>query len=582
MDDVMGKRIATIPPWLPYLIGFIVLFATFWLWYALSANENHHIRRMVNNETINVRNAITARMQSRVLALVRMARRWEKNGFPSQREGEAEAELTIGHFPDYRVIAWIDPWFFLRWTTPLENDEATQEFSLAFAERRRAAMEAVRSHREVAVTHALEILPGVQGFFIYVPIFQGEHFYGILAGAIDIQELFDSVLHEALTPGYGFVALDGQEEVYHYTHSDPQFEQEQEHEVLLDFYGATWFLHVWPEKEVFIEARSLLPETALCAGILLAILMTVTAMLARTSQLRAAAEENISQELQKEVAERARAEEAVRKLNEKLEQRVQERTAQLETTNEELQGEIAERQRMEHQRQEFLAMLTHDIRNPLSIVLSYTELLQEELATNQEKEACADILLRLRSNALTVFSLVDNYLDVSCLEDRPFHLTKEVVDMNEILRRVAQHYDLEAKRRCLTLDLSLQQNAPLVRGNPVALERIMSNLVHNALKFTPEHKRVTLSSSATAREFIASVTDTGVGIAPENIPLLFEKYCRIEYSTPQDGNGLGLFIVKALVEAHGGRIEVQSTPGLGSCFSVVLPIDRGNQDQKLI
>ena len=578
----MGKRIATIPHWLPFLIGSIIFLTSLWLWHALGANENHHIRLMVHNETTNVQNAITARMQSRVLALVRMVRRWEKNGFPSQREGEAEAELILGHFPDYRAVAWIDPWFFLRWTTPLENEEARQEFSLAFAERRRAAMEAVQNRREVAVTHAVEILPGVQGFFIYVPIFRGERFSGILVGAIDIQELFDSVLHEALTPGYGFVALDGQEEVYHYSHSDPQFEQEHSHEVLLDFYGVNWFLHVWPEKEVLAEARSLLPEIALGVGIVLSFLMTLTGIFARTAQLRAAAEEAVSQELQKEIAERTRAEEAVRKLNEKLEQRVQERTAQLETTNEELQSEIAERQRMERQRQEFLTMLTHDIRNPLSIVLSYTELLQEELATDQGKEACADILPRLRSNALTVFSLVDSYLDVSCLEDRPFYLTKETVDMNALLRRVAQHYDLEAKRRRLSLELSLQQNAPPVRGNPVALERIVSNLVHNALKFTPEHKEITLSSSSTTHEFIASVADTGVGIAPENIPLLFEKYRKVEHPASQDGNGLGLFIVKALVEAHGGRIEVQSTPGLGSCFSVFLPIEQGNQDQKLI
>jgi len=181
----MGKRIATIPHWAPFLVGFLVFLTTLWLWRAFSANENHHIHLMVHNETTNVQNAIKARMQARVLALVRMARRWEKNGFPSQREGEAEAELILGHFPDYRAIAWIDPWFFLRWTTPLENEEAKQEFNLAFAERRRSAMEAVQNRREVAVTHAVEILPGVQGFFIYVPIFRGEHFSGILAGAID-------------------------------------------------------------------------------------------------------------------------------------------------------------------------------------------------------------------------------------------------------------------------------------------------------------------------------------------------------------------------------------------------------------
>jgi signal transduction histidine kinase len=237
---------------------------------------------------------------------------------------------------------------------------------------------------------------------------------------------------------------------------------------------------------------------------------------------------------------------------------------------------------MERQRQEFLTMLTHDIRNPLGVILSYTDLLQEELDAGHGASACTDILPRLRSNALTVFSLADSYLDISCLEDRPFQLTKETVDMNGILQRVAQHYELEARRRRITLELSLQQGAPLVRGNSVALERIVSNLVHNALKFTPAHERITLGSSSTTREFIASVTDTGPGIAQEDIPLLFEKYRRIEHPDTQEGSGLGLFIVKALVETHGGRIEVRSTPGLGACFSVILPIAQSDQNQKLI
>jgi signal transduction histidine kinase len=488
----------------------------------------------------------------------------------------------MGHFPGYQAIVWIDPWFFLRWTTALENEEAEQELNLAFAEQRRAAIEAVRNHQEVMVTHSLEILPDARGFFIYVPIFQGEHFQGIIAGAIGVQELFDTLLHGAFTPGYGLAVWDGAEELYRYPQTDPQSEQGQVHETRLDLYGVTWLLRVWPETAAVAGAHSFLPEIALGVGIILSVLLTVAGTLARTAQLRAAAEESTSRELQREIAERARAEEAVRNLNEELEQRVYERTAQLATANRELQTEIAERQHMERQRQEFLTMLTHDIRNPLGVILSYTDLLQEELDAGHGASACTDILPRLRSNALTVFSLADSYLDISCLEDRPFQLTKETVDMNGILQRVAQHYELEARRRRITLELSLQQGAPLVRGNSVALERIVSNLVHNALKFTPAHERITLGSSSTTREFIASVTDTGPGIAQEDIPLLFEKYRRIEHPDTQEGSGLGLFIVKALVETHGGRIEVRSTPGLGACFSVILPIAQSDQNQKLI
>lgn len=83
---------------------------------------------------------------------------------------------------------------------------------------------------------------------------------------------------------------------------------------------------------------------------------------------------------------------------------------------------------MERQRQEFLTMLTHDIRNLLSAILGYIDLLQEKLTTGQKEDICQEILPRLRSNTLTVFSLVDNYLDVSCLEDRSFHLTKEAIE----------------------------------------------------------------------------------------------------------------------------------------------------------
>jgi signal transduction histidine kinase len=106
----------------------------------------------------------------------------------------------------------------------------------------------------------------------------------------------------------------------------------------------------------------------------------------------------------------------------------------------------------------------------------------------------------------------------------------------------------------------------------MALERVFANLMHNALKFTPERGRVKVSSSRQKDEVVVAVADTGLGIAPEEMPLIFEKYQRAAATQRREGTGLGLSVVKALVGAHGGRVEVESTLGRGTCFSVFLPI----------
>jgi len=244
-----------------------------------------------------------------------------------------------------------------------------------------------------------------------------------------------------------------------------------------------------------------------------------------------------------------------------------------------LQGifrDISAKKELERQRSEFLAMLTHDIRNPLEVVLGYSEILCEKA---QERDAPEEVnlLARLTNSTLIIHSLVTNYLDFSRIEAGRLTLSRKLLEVNTILRQVAQQYETEAWRRRLTLDMHLQDALPWVAGDPLALERAFANLLHNALKFTPAGGRVSLSSAQQNQEIVITVADTGPGIAAEELPLLFEKYRRAAATQQREGVGLGLFIVKALVEAHGGRIEAESTPGSGSCFAVFLPIASTDQ-----
>jgi signal transduction histidine kinase len=160
------------------------------------------------------------------------------------------------------------------------------------------------------------------------------------------------------------------------------------------------------------------------------------------------------------------------------------------------------------------------------------------------------------------------------IESGQLNLTKKSVDLNAVLRWVARQHEVVAERRGITLELRLAPALPAMEGDPLCLERIFANLLHNALKFTPDNGRVTVRSGKAESELAGEVQDTGPGIESHDIGHIFEKYGRAGVASAE-GQGLGLFIVKELVEAHRGRIEVESTPGRGSRFSVFFPASPG-------
>lgn len=169
-------------------------------------------------------------------------------------------------------------------------------------------------------------------------------------------------------------------------------------------------------------------------------------------------------------------------------------------------------------------------------------------------------------------SLVTTYLDLSRIEAGQLSLKTEPVWLSALLQQIGQQYVLEARRRRVSLTLSLEDVPTPVVADSLALERVFINLLSNAIKFTSEGGSVTVHSVWREREVVVEIRNTGAGILPEELPFLFKKYRRTAASRHREGTGLGLFIVKTFVEAHGGRVEVASTPGQETCFSVTLPL----------
>jgi PAS domain S-box-containing protein len=230
--------------------------------------------------------------------------------------------------------------------------------------------------------------------------------------------------------------------------------------------------------------------------------------------------------------------------------------------------DISSRLALAQQRQNFLAMLTHDIKNPLAIVLGFTELLGEVGPLNGEQH---DLVARMQANASTVLSLVANYLNLTQIENGQLALTRKPVMLEQVIDAVLAQYRGQAARDAVSLEAVVEGPLGMITGDVLALERVLTNLVHNALKFTPEGGHVVVAARPDANGAVLQVRDSGVGIAAADLTTIFQPYRRGAMRQPREGVGLGLFIAHSLVEAHQGRLTVESTPGQGTTFTVWLP-----------
>jgi PAS domain S-box-containing protein len=236
--------------------------------------------------------------------------------------------------------------------------------------------------------------------------------------------------------------------------------------------------------------------------------------------------------------------------------------------------DISARKELERLRADFLAMLTHDIKNPLAVIYGYVDLLREVGLSPEAGEFVA----RIGNSAQTVLSLVTNYLDLSKIESGRLTLTRRPVVLPLLLEGLIEPYEAEAMRRQVALVVQFDPTLPRVDGDPLAMERIFANLLHNAFKFTPNGGRITVSAGPDQGRVAVAVTNTGPGIAPDEIPSLFRRYQQTATGRERRGAGMGLFIVKSLAEAHGGTVEVKSTPGVETRVAVFLPVATTSRD----
>lgn len=228
-----------------------------------------------------------------------------------------------------------------------------------------------------------------------------------------------------------------------------------------------------------------------------------------------------------------------------------------------------EREQIEQMRSDFIAMLTHDLKNPLSTIISAAEFLSQAEGFEERQKRMVTLIEGASKDML---GLVENFLLVSKLEAGKLEQSREPVNLNDVLLRVFNMNKLHAENKGVHLELELAPQLPLVQCNPTQMFRVFTNLVGNALKFTPAGKEVRILSQIEDKAITVTVQDQGSGIAPDLLPYIFDKYKRSTSDENPKGIGLGLYIVKTLVEALEGRVQVQSELGKGTTFTIRLPL----------
>lgn len=374
-----------------------------------------------------------------------------------------------------------------------------------------------------------------------IPIFRENRFEGLIAGTFKTQPLFGDILKREFGNGYSIAVFNNAKEIYRYDDSRGGWDDKIIYEAEVSIYGADWHLRVRPEEKSLAGLKSHLPRMILISGLAISLLVTLLLYFVRAAQHRARLIETANRELEREVQERKRAEEAVER-----------HAAELERSNAELE--------------QFAYVASHDLQEPLRIVAGYVQLLARRYSGKLDSTADEFIEFAV-DGARRMQRLISDLLTYSRVGRAKEYTT---TDCEAVLDRTLGSLKASIDESGATIT---HDQLPIVVADASQMEQLFMNLLSNAIKYRNEAPpSVHISAVQRLDGWLFSVRDNGIGIDPKYFDRIFVIFQRLHGKTEYPGTGIGLAICKKVVENHGGRIWIESKPEKGSNFYFTIPI----------
>ncbi len=230
--------------------------------------------------------------------------------------------------------------------------------------------------------------------------------------------------------------------------------------------------------------------------------------------------------------------------------------------------DITHLKKLDRIKSDFISTVSHDLRSPLTAILGFSELIERAGPMNDHQK---EYIKRVQNSVQSITVLIDDLLKLGRIE-AGFDTRKEIIILDQLIRYTVENYRKRLAEKGQNVVLDLPGASLSVLANPVQMRQLFENLLDNAIKYTPAGGLITIRASIAQNQVLLQFIDNGIGIPAVDLPYVFDKFYRSSTASSVPGTGLGLSIVRSIVENHDGRIWVDSTVGVGSTFTVVLPL----------